>query len=424
MSEDTTRASLRFPYLLTLAVTLLARLAYWPPQMLGKDGPAYVNALNLDSTFSVPMPGNIGWVLLGKLFSFFTDPVSAYTLVTFLISLIGTSFIFLLCTLFLRPWMAAITTLAAALSPMIWFHAEPLLSYGTWIAIPPAIAYFGIRYSRQRKLPLLYAAAAATGLGTILRPDMVAFAGPLLGGILLITRPPILKGWAVCTAICFVCCLFWFFTTAAILGGPSAYLARVNAQTDYIATYGPAQKGFYEGLIRNAGKYAIFFVWGGLFVTPLALLGLCKLLAAWRTTWQWIILGALALAPSFYFGVVVFMGNAGLAMPGLLIAFLLAAYWLEHSSHPRRRYAMLIMGIVGALGAAQFIFTPVLPARNQRNIILMALGVGYSGNTIRRMYEYNPADFGVDSSVANALRQFRNPEPVPFYPPGFPDDLR
>ncbi len=417
-------AALRVPLLCTRAVTLLSRVAYWPPGMLGKDGPAYVNALKLDNTFSVPMPGNIGWVFLGKFLSLFTDPVSAYTLVTISVSLVGTAFIFLLCSLFLRPWMAAATTLAAALSPMIWFHAEPLLSYGTWIAIPPAIAYFGIRYFRERRFALLYAAAAATGIGTILRPDMVAFAGPLLGGILLISRAPLLKGWVVCAAICFVCCCVWFFSTAAVLGGVDIYLTRVRAQTDYIATYGPAQKGFYEGLLRNGGKYAIFFLWGGALITPLALLGLGKLIAERRTTWRWLLLGALFVAPSLYFGVVVFMGNAGLAQPGLLAAFLLGAYWLEHGPAARRRLAIPVIALIGALGAIQFIATPMLRITDQRAVLLNALGPGYTGQSIRALYRWNPGDFGIDASLSNTLRQLRSPEPIPHFPPDFDHSLR
>ena len=35
--------------------------------LMGKDGPLYVNALRLDASYDVPMPGNLGYVLLGKL---------------------------------------------------------------------------------------------------------------------------------------------------------------------------------------------------------------------------------------------------------------------------------------------------------------------------------------------------------------------
>ena len=36
---------------------------------MGKDGPLYIGALALDEHYDVPMPGNIGYVLLGKLAS-------------------------------------------------------------------------------------------------------------------------------------------------------------------------------------------------------------------------------------------------------------------------------------------------------------------------------------------------------------------
>jgi hypothetical protein len=415
------KSALLAPFLCTLAVTLFSRLAYWPPGLLGKDGPLYINSMNLDSTYNVPMPGNIGWVLLAKFFTLFADPVDSLVLTSIFVSLVGTSFLFLLCSLFLRPWMAAVTTMAASLSPLVWFHSVPALSYQTWIAVPPAIAYFAARYAAERRIWLLYAAAIATGLGTILRPDMVVFAGPLFGGFLILSRPPVLKGWVVCAGICLLCCLVWFTLTAWVLGGPRIYLERVQAQSDYIATYGVGHKGVIDGLARNCGKFGILLSWGAAFISLPALAGVCMMLREWRTRWRVLILGTLALSPSVGFACILFMGNAGLTLPLIVASFLLAAAWLEVKLAHHSRLGLLTMATIGLLGAAQFIFTPMLPATNQRNVIINALWFGYSGASIRRLYGYNPADFGIDSSVSNALRQMRNPEPIPYFPPGFQD---
>ncbi|MGC8641769.1 MAG: hypothetical protein ACP5XB_18025, partial [Isosphaeraceae bacterium] len=47
--------------------------------MMGKDGPLYIGALALDEHYDVPMPGNIGYVLLGKLAKLFVaGPVTAF----------------------------------------------------------------------------------------------------------------------------------------------------------------------------------------------------------------------------------------------------------------------------------------------------------------------------------------------------------
>ncbi len=403
----------------TLGIVLISRLAYWPDGLLGKDGSAYVNALKLDETFNVPMPGNIGWVLLARFFTMFTDPVNAFTLTAISVSLVGVVFLYLLCAMFLRPWMAAATTIAAALSPLVWYHSVPAASYETWIAVPPAIAYFGLRYAHERRLGLLYAAAAATGIGTILRPDMVAFAGPLLAGFLIVSRAPIVRGWAACGMICAICCLFWLLFTAEILGGVGVYVERVRAQSELIRTYSMARKGLLDGLVRNGGKYVIFYLLGAMFVTPLAAAGLAKLLRHWRSNAGVLLLGALALAPSMYFGTVLFMGNAGLVLPAVVVAFILGGWWLQAQFPAHSRRPVMLMGIVGALGAAQFVFVPMLPATNQRNVILNSLLLGYSGSSIRRMYQYNPAEFGIDTSVRNAVRQIRNPEPIPYFPPGF-----
>src|SRR5205085_1257859 len=51
---------------LTVLFTLVSRLLYIPSAVMGFDGPEYINALKLDHTYNVPPPGNIGYVLLGK----------------------------------------------------------------------------------------------------------------------------------------------------------------------------------------------------------------------------------------------------------------------------------------------------------------------------------------------------------------------
>ena len=71
---------------------------------------------------------------------------------------------------------------------------------------------------------------------------------------------------------------------------------------------------------------------------------------------------------------------------------------------------------LGLLGAVQFVAAPILTQNTQRDVILNVSFTKYSGNGIRRLYGYNLVDFGVDSSLANTLKQMRHPEPVPKVP--------
>lgn len=405
---------------MTLAVTLITRFHYWPSGLVGKDGTLYINSLKLDATYDVPPPGNLGWVLLGKLFTLALSPLDAFTLVAILVAVIGSGFFYLLCTLCMRPWLACIATLGLVLSPQVWYHSTTLMSYEVWWVVPAAIAYFGARYISERRLHLLYAAAAATGIGTMLRPDMVAFAGPLLVMFLLLGRAPLARGWCVSAAICGVCCAAWFFGMSFILGGVDIYLETVRSKSEFHDTFSAAAKGAFEGLGRNMAKYALMFLWGAAFVTPLAALAALSLGRYWRKHWRFILLGLIALAPNLYFAWWIFMGNAGLVLPGVATAFLLAGWWCQRTlaqpGTPGRR-AHVVMGLVGLLGAAQFVLTPILPTRSQRDVVINVTLFKYSGQGIRRVYNDNLADYGVDASLANSLRQLRHPEPLPPPPP-------
>ena len=401
---------------ITVVVVLLSRVAYWPAHVVGKDSPQYFNSLHLDSTYNVPMPGNIGWVLSAKAFTLAgLSPLNAYTLVSILVSTIGAAFLFLLCSLFLRPWSAAGVALAAALSTVVWYHAIPVMSYETWICIPPAIAYFGVRYWRERNLNLLYLAALATGIGTILRPDMVITGGVVLGGVLLLGRAPLVRGWGVCGLICAICCCVWFFTTALVIGSVPKYLDMVRHQSEFVNSFSASSKGIFEGLLRNGGKFGMIYGWGAVFVALPAAWGLGLLLRRLRSNLRGAILGAVMLAPSLYFGIWLFMGNAGLVLPAVVASFVLAGFAFDRSFR-NPRHAAIAIGIVGLLGALQFILTPILPERNQRDVVLNVTLFRYSGAGITHAYNFNLVDYGIDSSLKNVLQQVRNPEPIP-HPP-------
>lgn len=438
-AENDTTNSTAAPWHLPALIlfTLVSRLAFIPPKVMGGDGPDYINALKLDATYSVPPPGNLGYVLLAKVFSaFITNPVLIYALVATALSCVGAAFILKLCRLLFSPGLALATSLCIMTSAQVWYHGVIMQSYIVWLVTLPTIAYFCVRLARERAAPrwsTLLACAAATGVSTILRPDLVVFAGPLLAGGLLIGRCRITM-WVAAAAICAACCCVWFFWTAHILGSVDRYLELVRTKHQWHETYSVQSRGLFEGLSRNLVKYATFMLWTAHLALPLAVIGAWKALRTLRPTrdsvtwslrhsvtstsrWRGVLLALLWVAPSLYFAWIIFMGNAGLVLTALPLVYIATSTALAPLNSAGRKIATIVMLALALVNTLQFVFTPVpFPPPNQRAVLLNHMFFGYSGTGIRRGYTYELTDFGVDKSLGGTIKQFLHPEPVPITP--------
>lgn len=383
---------------------------------MGKDGSLYIRSLALDRSFSVPMPGNIGYVLLGKAANrLWADPVHAYEAVNVGLSAVGVVFTYLFASLVVARPLAAASAFALASNPMVWWHGDVIASYPVWLAIPPAIGFFGLRYVRGRRFADLIGATSALGLGMILRPDLLVFGAPLWFGCLALgrARP---RDWAIAVAILALACACWFFGTAWVLGGVGEYLGRVRAKHEGDAEgFSLAKKGLVEGLLRNATKYTLFLAWGAaLAVVPFAIEAGRRVLS-WRTTWRGTLLAILWVGPSWAFSFLVFAGNAGLIFPFLPLLTLGAAMGLNLRLGPRRSFvAMLGLGLIGV---AQFVLTPLRTESDQRDVILNVTFLRYTGAGLLARYNYNLDDYGVSPALTSVVRQMRRPEPIPVVPP-------
>lgn len=417
------------------AFTVVSRLAYIPHAVMGFDGPEYINALKLDSTFNVPMPGNIGYVLLGKLFTALgAGPVTAYAIVGTLLSAAAGAYIYLLAAMIFRRGLALAVAFAVMTNALVWYHGVIMQSYIVWLAAMPAIGYHSLRMVRLRTTGSVFGAAAATGLSTILRPDLVVFGGPLLGaGMVLAWRA---DGWrrawvgriGAGAGVCAGCCLVWFLLTAHILGGADRYLAMVRGKNDWHETFGVAQKGLVEGLARNGVKYATFMLWGAHVALVPALVGAVVYARRARERWRAWLLAAAWAGPSLYFSLVIFMGNAGLVFPATPLVYLAAGAGalavLGRDARGQRR-AALALAAVAAINTAQFTLTPILPLTDQRAALVNHMFFGYSGRGLRRAYTYQLEDFGIDRSLKNTVRQMWSPGPLPTSPAsGAPGEKR
>ncbi len=385
---------------------------------LGKDGPLYIHSLALDNTYSVPMPGNLGYVLLGKAAHFvIADPVHAYLAVNILLTLIGVGFSYLFATLVVPRPLAAATSLALACCPMIWWHGAIIASYPVWLATMPAIAWFGIRFVRARHTCDLYGATISLGIGMILRPDLIAFGSPLWFGCLALGRAR-WRHWLSAITILAACCAIWFFGTAAILGGVSVYLDQVRSKHDWdTETFSLKRRGLFEGLLRNAAKYTLFLAWASLlYLIPFAREFLHRALAP-LSTWRGTLLALLWVGPSWYFSFLVFAGNAGLIFPFLPLLYTGAAHGLQISlGRANLARPVTIMLMLAALSATQFLATPLLSETNQRDVILNVTFFRYAAPALKRRYNHNIEDYGISPSLASVLKQMRKPDSVPWTP--------
>ncbi len=383
---------------------------------MGKDGGLYIHSLALDRTYDVPMPGNIGYVVLGKVANgFLPNPVHAFEAVNIVLSAVGVVFTYLFAAMVVARPLAAATAFAMASNAMVWWHGDLIASYPVWLAVLPALGFFGLRFVRGHRFADLIGSTVALGLGMILRPDLLFFGAPLWFGCLAIgrARP---RDWVIAVMILAAACAVWFFGTAAVLGGVGEYLARVRAKHEGDSEgFSIAKKGFFEGLVRNVAKYGLFLVWGaGLVVIPFGRSVVGRLKSTWRGT----VLALLWVGPSWAFSFFVFAGNAGLIFPLLPLLYLGAAQGLDDwLGRVGPRAPTIAMACLGLLSTAQFVATPMLRETDQRDVILNVTFFRYTGSGLLSRYNFNLDDYGISPALASVLKQVRSPEPIPVVPP-------
>ncbi len=176
-------------FLLVLAVWVVAsRIPYLNDySFLGKDGPLYINSLALDTKYDVPMPGNIGYVLLGKLATWIgLDPVTAFLAVNIGLTLLGVEFYYLFSALIVPRSLAAAMAFALSCNAIVWYHGGIIASYPVWLAVLPAIGWFGVRYKRGKQFGDLIGRASRSGSGR--------FSGPTCFSLELRSGSAVLRG--------------------------------------------------------------------------------------------------------------------------------------------------------------------------------------------------------------------------------------
>lgn len=409
-----------------LGFVVLSRLWVVPPVVMGGDGPEYINALKLDATYSVPPPGNVGYVLCAKVVSLVvSDPIWMYAIVDIVLSCVAGVALYRLGREVLPRAVAVAATFATLTSVQAWAHGVIMQSYIVWLAMFPMIALYVVRMVKERESPrwrTVVCAAGATGVSTILRQDMVVFAGPLLGMGLLLGRARV-GMWATAAGICAACCFAWLWVMAEILGSVQRYVEVVRGKYEWHENVGSGTRGIAEGLVRNLVKYWTFMAWTAHAALVLAGIGVWKAASSWRATWRGLAIGAAWALPSLYYAWVMFTGTAGLVLITLPLVYGAAAFAVmgfgpTTGDRGRARRAAMVMGAIAVMNAAQFLLTPIPRPTDQRVVLLTHMFFGYTAAGLRSGYVYELQDFGIDKSLKNTVKQFLSPEPVPRVPEG------
>lgn len=404
-----------------VAFVAISRLLLIPPKVMGGDGPDYINALRLDSTYSVPPPGNVGYVLIAKTLSFvFDDAVIVYAIVATLFSCVAAWGTFALSRLALSRQISTLATLCTLTSVQAWYHGVIMQSYIVWLAAMSCVGYFALRMTLERggvKTSCVVCASLVIGLFTIVRPDLVVFAGPLFALGMLLGRVRLMH-WVIGVVICAACCCFWLFFTAHVLGSLDRYLELVRSKHAWHETYSMSSRGIVEGLGRNVVKYATFMLWSAHAALVLCAMAAFSVLRSWRTNWKWLALAIAWLTPSLYFSWFIFTGNAGLVLPALGLVYVAGAWWLSVKFERTPRVAVVTLTLLAIVNLLQFTLTPLPAPTDQRRVLLTHMFFGYSATGIRRGYTYELPDFGIDKSLKNTAQQMLHPDPTPTIPPG------
>ena len=414
------RADLAIVLALT-AFVVASRLLYIVPfESVGRDGPLYINALKLDGSYDVPMPGNIGFVVAARAVNLVCpDPVRAYGWLNIALATIGVTATYRVGRFWLTPAVAGVAALALATSTVVWWHGGAISSYLVWLATLPLLAFYGLRFVRDRHTVDAIAASLVLGIGSTLLQDLLMFGGPLWLVCLLLGRVR-LRDFLIGGLIVAACCALWLGAMSTILGGLDPYLAKVHAKHEWhVETFSFQARGLLEGLVRNGVKYGFFVLWSaGLVVFPAAL-GILARLAHPVRNWRSLLLGVAWTAPSLWFSFTIFTGNAGLIFPVLPLVYLAAAdglkVLLRDGNGVRTTVALLLFGLASLV---QFTRAPLPRETDQRQAILNVTFFKYSGTGLRANYYYGLLDFDIDTSLQSIMAQMKHPQPVPRMPPG------
>jgi 4-amino-4-deoxy-L-arabinose transferase-like glycosyltransferase len=307
------------------AVVLAARLPFAARTLWAWDSVLYSRALEQGFHVGVDLvdqrphpPGYIFYVGFAAAIRLLTgDSNAALVIVSVLASALTAAAVYLLCGRYVGRPLAAALALGAAFAPLTWTYGEVAMPYAL-LGLLSIVLAAALRDARTRRWPAALAVSAGLGLAAGFRQDVLLLLGPLWLWMLAA------RSWrerALCVAALGIAALAWLGPSAALSGGPAAYLASLGGQASRVSEVSPAAGG--DTLLRNTLLTAYALWWGLLGFALLLLAGIVAGLRARRRFSEDAAFFALWLVPASLTYVTIHIGDPGYLMsvlPGLYVA--------------------------------------------------------------------------------------------------------
>lgn len=342
---------------LLAALVLASRVPFASHALWAWDSVLYARAL--ESGFHVGAdladqrphpPGYIFYVAAAAAFRVLArDSNTALVAVSVLASALTAAAVYLFCRRYAERALAAVLALGAASAPLAWTYGEIAMPYAL-LGLLGVVLAVSLRDARSRPWPAALIASAGLGLAAGFRQDVLLLLGPLwlwmLAG----------RSWRerlLCVAAVGIASLAWLAPSAALSGGPAAYLTSLGGQAARVSELSPAAGD--EALLRNTLLTAYALWWGLLGFAPLLAAAIALRLRAGRRLTENAAFFALWLVPAALVLVTIHIGDPGYVMsmlPGLYVA---CAALLAPIALRAPRPVLAVAALLVALNVAVFV---------------------------------------------------------------------
>lgn len=263
-------------------VVLASRLPFVTTYLWAWDSALYARALeegfhvSADPVTQRPHPPGYIWYVAAAQAARIAlgDSNAALVLVAMVASAAGAALLFVVASRYVRRAVALALALAYAASPLVWTYSEVAYPYTVLGLLSLALGWILL----ERWRPIL--ASLALGVLAGFRQDLLILLAPLWVWSVAPLGP---RRAAVAAGTLAAGALTWFVPSAALSGGPGAYLGSLAAQTASVTgTYSAPVHGL-PALAYNLAFTAESLAWGlGALALMLVVEGLARIAALAR----------------------------------------------------------------------------------------------------------------------------------------------
>jgi len=347
--------------MLLSGLVLVARVPFAAQTLWAWDSVLYARALEQGFHVGVDLadqrphpPGYLFYLGVGAAVRVVTrDSNAALVVVSVIASALTAAAVYLLCRRYADRALASVIALGAASAPLVWTYGEVAMPYAV-LGLLSVVLAVSLSDARSRPWPAAFIVSAGLGLAAGFRQDVLLLLGPLwlwmLAG----------RSWrerGLCVAAVGIAALAWLAPSAALSGGPAAYLATLGAQASRVSELSPAAGG--DALLRNS-LLTVYALWWGLLGFALLLVAaiVARLRAGGRLS-EDAIFFALWLVPAALVYVTIHIGDPGYLMSVLPGLYLACAALLAPIARTTPRAVPTLAAALVALSVAVFVGSDV-----------------------------------------------------------------